>query len=58
MFKLLQLLTIGSKLSPEMRTVLHATIDQLAAEAAKSPGSTDDQVVTVLKTLCILIGAY
>ena len=58
MAKLLQLLTLGSRLSPPLRAALRQTLDELAVHAAETPGSTDDQVVAVLKALAVLLGVY
>ena len=56
MAKLLQLLTLGSRLSPPLRAALRQTLDELAVHAAETPGSTDDQVVAVLKALAVVLG--
>jgi len=58
MLKFLQLLTIGNHMTPETRQILRETIDRLTAEALKTPGSADDQAMTILRTIAMIVGIY
>lgn len=58
MRRILQLLNIGATVSPATRLAIGKLLDELAADAAKTPGSADDDAIRLLSTICLLLGIY
>ena len=58
MFNIFNLLTLGSRLSPAIRTQIRNLVDGLSAEAAKTPGTADDLALAVLRTVLMILGIY
>jgi len=53
---LFKLLSITRNATPELKAAIRAALDNLDAEARKTKGESDDLAVTVLRTLCTLLG--
>jgi hypothetical protein len=58
MFKLFQLLNIGRQVSPDLKLAIAKMMEQLTIDAARTPGSADDQAVGILNALLSILGLY
>jgi len=58
MLRILQLLSIGARCTPELRTAIKTMVDQLAADTAKTTTPADDQAVAMLIMVLTILRLY